>query len=468
MAQSFHRECIEDLKSWFALARGEAKPLLLRGARQVGKSTLVRLFAESQKLHLVELNLEKEARFRKIFEEDNFSDLIRALEIQLGVNLADKKLLLFVDEIQRVPKAIESLRYFYEDYPGVKVVAAGSLLDFALTQEKLSMPVGRVQYYYVSPLTFLEFLDATGLARVSGFLKKYELGMSIPSTVHDTCLKSLREYFLVGGMPEAVRSWVKYHDFERVRALQHSILDTYRDDFTKYASGRELVRIQRIFDQIPAQVGKKVKYSALDPLTHARDLRHALDSLAKARVLRKVHYSSCVSLPLHAGSEELVYKLYALDVGLMNVVLGVDLPQLERARGEGLLDLGAMAEQVVFQNLLASSRAQDLPLVYWLREARQANAKLDFVMALGAEIIPIEVKSGKSGSLKSLHQFIAAKKCRRALRFDLNQPASVHVKHDVVTPNGVQAVEFELLSLPLYLSSEARRIALSSKGGRAS
>ncbi len=458
MGGVFHRECIADLKQWFALPRGEAKPLLLRGARQVGKSTLVRLFAASQKLKLVELNLEKEARFRKIFEEENFSDVVLALEMQLGVNFSDRKLLLFIDEIQRVPKAIEYLRYFYEDYPGVRVIAAGSLLDFALTQEKLTMPVGRIQYHFVSPLTFLEFLEATGASRVAGFLAKFELGMTIPSTVHETCLKALREYYLVGGMPEAVGCWAKYRDFARVSAVLHNILDTYRDDFSKYASGKELVRIQLIFDRIPAQVGRKVKYSELDPLTHARDLRHALDTLAKARVLRKVHHSSCSSLPLQAGIEELVYKLYALDVGLMNVVLGVDLAQLERARGDGLLDFGAMAEQVVVQNLQASSRAQDLPLVYWLREAKQSNAELDFVMSFGSEIIPIEVKSGKSGSLKSLQQFMATKKCRRALRFDLNQPTIAHVKHDVITPKGTKTVEFDLLSLPLYLSSEARRI----------
>ena len=243
-----------------------------------------------------------------------------------------------------------------------------------------------------------------------------------------------------------------------MREVHHSILDTYRDDFNKYSSGRELVRLQKLFEQFPSVIGNKIKYSSIAPDEPARDIRGVIDLLDKARVLRKVLHSDCSGLPLAAQADEFVFKLFFLDVGLVCAATGLEYEAISSMGSAKLLSTGNLTEQFVHQNLLASKFNEDQKLFYWLREGKSQNAEVDFVSTVRGHIVPIEVKAGKSGTMRSLHQFVAKNSTEAAVRFDLNLPSVMSSAHQVVTNEGTVAVKYDLISLPVYLACELYRI----------
>ena len=442
------------LAQWFAAP--QRKPLVIRGARQVGKSTLVRQFAQSQRLRLNEVNLERHPYLESVFQTLDLAHIRRELEGLLGQPLLASGSILFLDEIQATPHALPALRYFWEDHPELPVIAAGSLLEFVLSQHTFTMPVGRIQYFHLGPMSFEEFLAALDPPLLA-YLQGYALEQPLPHAVHTRLLAYQREYLLVGGMPEAVAAYSSTRCFADVRPVHQSIVDTYQDDFAKYASARVRLRLQRVFNYVPRAVGRKVKYTEIHREETARELRVAIDLLTKAQVIAPVFHSACSGVPLHAEVHWKTYKLLFLDIGLMNRLCGLDWLALKDLDDRRLVNEGALAEQFVGQHLLYLEEGRETPrLNYWLREGKSTNAEVDYALARGTWIVPVEVKAGTSGTLRSLHQFASAKGTRLAVRFDLNPPTVQSIRHRVSGTQ--QTVAMTLLSLPLYLVGQLGRL----------
>lgn len=431
------------------------KPLVIRGARQVGKSTLVRRFARNNGLVLNEINLERHLYLDAIFKSLDMDMILRELDALTGRRVHTPAAILFLDEIQATPQAIAALRYFYETIPELPVIAAGSLLEFALADLHFSMPVGRIDYYHLGPMTFGEFLTAKD-PELSPYLSGFNLHQPIPLAAHEKLVKRQREYLFVGGMPEAVQAFVAEDALPEVTAVHRSISETYQDDFSKYAKQKDLALMQSVFRQIPRIIGQKVKYSNISREDKSREVKTVIDLLVKARICHQVFHGSCSGVPLMADIHENVYKLLFMDVGMAARLTGLDWIALQRLDGQALVNEGKLAEQFVGQHLL--NPFEPPRLTYWLREAKSANAEVDFVISSGNRVIPIEVKAGKSGALKSLQQFALNKNTDLCVRFDLNLPAMQEITHSARVADGSAPVTFRLLSLPLYLAEELPRI----------
>ncbi len=457
----FERKSELELKKWHDSKN--RKPLLIRGARQVGKSTLVREFARKCGIELFEINMERHYRLNEVFATLDVAKILRELEFTCGRGTLDKGLI-FLDEIQAAPNAIRALRYFYEERPDLAIIAAGSLLEFTLNETGFSMPVGRVCYLYLQPLSFEEFLKAAGKDDLAKLISEWIPPDSFPESAHLRLIDHLRDFLLVGGMPEAVAVFTSGAGLEACAQSHHSILETYRDDFGKYASKIQIGRLRKLIDYVPMSVGEKFSYARAIPDERAKDVRQALDMLATANIVPLAHHSDANGLPLGAETAPSVFKPFFLDVGLMNAVCGIRGISIEAMRDRRFVNEGKMAEQFVGQQLLTGCDCHRRPnLHYWLREGRKSNAEIDFLLESAPSIIPVEVKSGASGSLKSLHQFVAAKKSPFAMRLDLNAPSMHQVSVSALTPGGIKKVAYTLHSLPLYLACQAERIARSQK-----
>ena len=455
-----HRQQLQFLYTW--LRNKNRKPLIIRGARQVGKSTLVELFARQHQQALRNVNLERHPELADIFSGKDPEQIIQQIEFLPNMGSISNDTLLFLDEIQAVPEAIPALRYFYEDMPEFPVVSAGSLLEFAMADHAFSMPVGRIQYLHMGPMTFSEFLLAMDEERLQNFIHHYEPGQEIGEVVHHRLLHLLRSYYYVGGMPEAVAVFTESRSYKDVSEVHNSIIETYRDDFPKYAGSRNLNRMLTVFNFAARNVGVKIKYSAISPRDQSVTIKKDIELLSMARVIGKVIHSHCSGLPLQADLEEKVYKLLFLDIGLMNAICGLDWLSISQMEEIKLINQGAIAEQFIGQHLQAIlADKPNRELNYWLREGRASNAELDFVIGIGGNIIPIEVKSGATGTLKSLHQFMATKKAPLAIRFDTNLP-TVHQIDAVININKQRKqIKYPLISLPLYLVERLESIVNS-------
>ncbi len=443
-----------DLSAWLHARR--RKPLIIRGARQVGKSTLVELLAQEEGRSLSTVNLERHPYLSEVFAGNDPLAIVNMLHSILDTPLSAEGIL-FLDEIQAVPAAIASLRYFLEEMPRLPVLAAGSLMDFALADQAFSMPVGRVNYLHVGPMTFTEFLNGIGKAGLARTIDQFEWpvgqkGAPMPQPIHERLLEHLRLYQYVGGMPEAVSVFADSGSLRDVSGIHANIIDTYRDDFPKYAARRDLTRMLRVFNFAARQPGRKVKFSNVSPNDQSATIRRDIDLLVMARVVAKVTHSACSGQPLQADLKENVYKLLFLDVGLMNAICGVGWETLQAAGAADLVNTGTSAEQFIGQHLqcLLAGRP-NRELTYWLREGRSNNAEVDYVVELAGQIVPIEVKAGRVGTLKSLHQFAAEKEAALAVRFDASQPSLQEVRAEVRTKDSACPVRYWLLSLPLYL-----------------
>ena len=421
---------------------------MLRGARQVGKSTLVRQFAEHQGLNLIEINLEKHRSLDAVFKTLDLKKIVLELEGLLGRPVLGERPLLFLDEIQAAPNALAALRYFYEEMPTLPVIAAGSLLEFTLAKHSFSMPVGRVEYHHLPPVRFSEFLD-TLEPDLNLWRESAARLTPIPETAHQRLLSRLREYLFVGGMPEAVLEFSESGSLSDVQDVQRSIVETYQDDFAKYAQQGDLIRLQRVFNQIPRNIGRKIKYVNLSREERGREIKACVELLSRAQVCQKVEASHCSGVPLSAETSEMVYKLIFMDVGIVNYLCGARWNDLSEATGQALVNEGPLAEQFIGQHLAYMNKTKP-ELHYWLREGRANNAEVDYVIAQGSSIVPIEVKAGAGGSLKSLPQFVLEKRSPLAIRFDLNPPSKTKIQAKARRGNSIEPVQFDLISLPLY------------------
>jgi predicted AAA+ superfamily ATPase len=304
-------------------------------------------------------------------------------------------------------------------------------------------------------MTFSEFLSAVEPS-LNQYLSDFHIDKSIPVTAHQKLVKRQREYLFVGGMPEAVSVFSEESSLTEVTAVHRSIAGTYQDDFSKYAKHKDLALMQKVFRQIPRIIGQKVKYSNISKEDKSRDVKNAIDLLVKARVCHQVFHSHCSGVPLTADINENVYKMLFMDVGMAAYLTGLDWIALQALDGQALVNEGKLAEQFVGQHLL--NPFEPPRLTYWLRDVKSANAEVDYVTANGNQVIPIEVKAGKSGTLKSLQQFALIKKAALCVRFDLNPPETGRITHSARGNSGIVPVSYTLLSLPLYLVEELPRI----------
>lgn len=437
------RNAETDLKNWYTAKN--RKPLILRGARQVGKSTLVRNFAKSNNLELIEINFEK-VQLKSPDETLDLEVVLPEIEYVSKKKFGPKSLL-FLDEIQDAPKMITGLRFFKEDRPDLAVIAAGSLLEFALTLHEISIPVGRVQYYHLGPFTFSEFLNGIGEHAMAEFATSPK---KIPAYAEKALRELYQKYLFIGGMPEAIKTYIDNHgQWDKIRATQDSILQSFRDDFHKYSTRAELPRVRKVFDSITRIAGHKVKYTQIDSEEKSRDLKCALDLLFYARVFLPVFHSNGTSIPLRAYEDSTIFKTYFLDVGLLGCLHRLDWYHLTE---ENPLS-GVMAEQFVAQHLMGFCGPFLQPeLHYWLNDKKSHRAEVDFLIETESQIYPIEVKAGSGGQLKSLLYFWAQhKKTKQAIHLGLH---SFNVKQmDCLIPYGntSMTVKGQLIQMPLYL-----------------
>lgn len=433
------------LRRW--LAGDRRKPLVVRGARQVGKTTLIRQFAATTDRGLLEVNLERHSDLDPVFRSLDPDRIGSALEARADRRL--ERAILFLDEIQAAPHALPALRYLYEQHPGVPVIAAGSLLEFTLAKHAFPMPVGRIEFLHLGPMSFSEFLRAVEpalAAHATGFDPASPPG--VPT--HGRLLRRLREYLFVGGLPEAVSRFAETGSREEVARVHRSLAETYAADFSKYARSADLERLQRLFSATANSVGEKVRYSRLDPEARAEPTSRAIGQLVRARICHRVTHSHCSGIPLGASAVPRIYKLVFLDVGLMNHLCGGTPRMIEVPAGVTLASEGRIAEQFIGQHLVAGDGGEPPGAHYWLRSGRSGNAEVDYVVSAGDRIVPVEVKAGAAGAIKSLRVFAAAKGAPLAVRFALNRPSRESVRATVRLGGDRREVRFELLSLPLY------------------
>ena len=425
------------------LHRKDRRPLLLRGARQVGKTWLARTLAREEGLEIVEVNFELRPDAKEAFRNLQPEEILKNLAFLGFPTPRPGASLLFLDEIQECPAAITALRYFYELMPDLAVLASGSLLEFAMEAGEFSLPVGRVETLWVHPMGFAEFLRARGNEALAGALESMEPEEPLPVIAHRKATGELRDYFFCGGMPAAVKSLAEDRDVEACRRAQLSILQTYRQDFAKYAPRIKADIAERLFLRAPGLVGGRLKFSAIDPDHRSTEVRPAVEAVEKAGVIRRVFHSAGQALPLATDSNPRIAKLVMLDVGLMHAALRID---AELVQKPDLLAIhrGAVAEQFAAQEILACGPPDREPeLYFWAREERNSQAEVDFLIAAGSKVLPVEIKSGSSGSLKSLNLFL---------------DSHPHSPLGIRLYDGQHQREKRILHLPLYSSGALHRI----------
>lgn len=333
-----------------------------------------------------------------------------------GQKIEYGKTLLFIDEIQECPGAIVSLRYFFEEMPELHVIGAGSLLEFALLSEEFRMPVGRIQYLYLYPMSFGEFLEALEETELRNHIREYKNLQKLPDGLHNKLNEYIRKYYIIGGMPAVINEYITSRDVIKCQRIQRSIIDTYIDDFVKYAKVSKHNNLRNVFNAVPGMVGQKFVYAQVDRLSKSRELKEALELLETAGILTRVWQTNGAGVPLAGDINESYFKVIFLDIGLFHSISGI---YTETAMEKDLAAIfkGAVAEQFAGQELIAlQSPYTKARLFYWGRQAKNSSAEIDYLIEKDGQIIPVEIKSGSSGRMKSLYLFIGKYKTTRALK----------------------------------------------------
>ena len=394
-----YRIAIEKLYKWKNSKR--RKPLIIEGARQVGKTWLMKEFGKQAYADTVYINFDSNSRMADLFSADLDTDrLIMGLELYAGRKINPENTLLIFDEVQEVPRALASLKYFYENAPQYHIVCAGSLLGIALHQGT-SFPVGKVDFLKLYPLSFSEFLMATGNERFAELLKNQDYEMI--TSFKQTYIDALKHYYFVGGMPEAVQSFAESKDFNEVRAIQKRILAAYEQDFSKHAPNEIVPKIRMLWNSIPSQLArenKKFIYGLVREGGRAREYETAIMWLSDCGLVHKVSRVNAAGIPLKAYEDLKAFKLFIVDVGLLGCMTGL--------RQRTLLDgddffvefKGALTEQYVCQQL---KTIEDLGVYYYTND--RGSCEIDFVVDTGEQIVPIEVKAETNLRAKSLKTY---------------------------------------------------------------
>ena len=439
----FQRTILSHLKKWSD--EPERKPLILRGARQVGKTSIVNLFGQSFKQYIY-LNLE--TRIDKVAFKTSLDihRLVQSIFLIYKKQLKEKEnTLIFIDEIQEYPEAINMLRYFYEDYPEIRVIAAGSLLETIFNSGR-SFPVGRVDYMVMRPFSFPEFLEAIGESMALEQLKNIPLN----EFAHDHLLRLFHTYAIIGGMPEIVQRYAKDKDLTSLSAIFNRLLVAYQDDVEKYGKNDHWVRIIRYCIRTSfIEGGRRIKFQRFGESNYSsKEIGEALRTLEQTFLLCLLYPTIDTTLPLKPDLRKSP-RLQVLDTGIMNHFLGI---QAEILGTADLNDVykGTIIEHLVGQELLACQFSPLDQLHFWVREKSTATAEVDYVYPFKSQLIPIEVKSGKEGKLKSLHLFMDQTSHDMAIRFYAGQLSLT----TPITPSGKP---YRLLSLPYYLASQTEQ-----------
>ena len=420
----------------------EHLPILLRGARQVGKSYAVESFGKQYFQSFVVVNFEFQPELKSCFETLDPKKIIPLIELLTNSNIIPGKTLLFLDEIQECPNAIMALRYFKEKLPELHVISAGSLLEFVLNSNDFRMPVGRIQFYFLKPLSFKEYLSGLHHEKLRDFIESVSLKDGIPEAVHTQLLQLVKEYCVLGGMPAVLNTFMETNSMRQAQDRQSVILTTYKSDFGKYAAKVSVELMQKIFNKAPSLVTKQLKYVEISREIQAREIKNALSKLVHANILYQVQSTSASGLPLGATVNPKKFKLLFLDTGLVERTTRLEAETLLQ-NNLLLINQGAIAEQFVGQELLAYSDPLIEPEVYfWERDKKNASAEVDYVINNGGNVIPIEVKSGSAGRLKSIQMFLKEK----------NYPFGIKIS------SSPMELHKNILSLPLYLTSEVGRL----------
>lgn len=441
-----YRNASEKLDSW--LNSRKRKPLVLRGARQVGKTWLIRDLARRNRKELIEVNFERTPQLADLFTSNQPEQTLLYLEAELNVRIDQSKSLLFLDEIQAKPAVLAALRWFGEEMPELPVAAAGSLLDFALAEHSFSMPVGRITYFYLEPMSFFEFVLATGNDRLYRLLKEMRIAAPLPNALHETCLELYLTYIRIGGMPEVVQEWNSSKDLSACVRVQQDLLATIRDDFNKYHERFDTELLGEVLASIPKQLGNKFVLSRVTDSSRSGEIKRGLDLLEKARICCRVRHTSANGLPLGAESNEKFFKVILLDTAFVSIQLGLSRLTITDAKKFILQNRGPMAEQYVGQQIRAfQSLSEDPALHFWQRIGGR-QGEIDYIIQYRTSVMPVEIKAGATGSMKSLHQFMFDKNLDLAVRIDQNPPSLSRLS--VKTTLG-DDVGYKLLSLPFYL-----------------
>lgn len=390
-----YRTAIEQLRQW--KLRPNRKPMVLLGARQVGKTWLMKEFARTDYAKSVYINFEEEASLQHLFENDfDIDRILKSIELRFQVSVDDKTLLVF-DEIQSVKRGVTSLKYFYEKAPHLHIMVADSMLGLSTAE---SIPVGKVDYLRLYPMTFQEYLLAQGKERVVQCINDSE--WPLLQSVKDRLIQDLKNYYYVGGMPEAVEAFVQRQDYAEVRRIQNNILLAYEGNFAKHAPARVVPRIRMVWNSLPSQLArenKKFVYGAVKSGARAKDFELALQWLVDAGLVIKVNRTKSGMLPLKAYEDMAAFKLFALDVGLLCAQNKTQVETLVRGNELFPTFKGALTEQYVAQQL---STFVD-QLYYW--SAENSSGEIDFLVQLHDKVTPIEVKAEENLKAKSLHVF---------------------------------------------------------------
>ena len=433
------------LSEW--ASRDTHKPVLLRGARQVGKSTAVKELSKKFD-SFVEINFEKQPKYKILFDDDlDVKRIVPQISAIYGTSIKPGQTLLFLDEIQECPRAIMALRFFKEDMPELHVIAAGSLLEFAL-KELPTFGVGRIHSMFMYPMTFDEFLEANGQQLLIETRNEASIDNPLPEPIHNKLVDFLRTYMLVGGMPEAVKTWVEYHDYIRCQEVQDDIVVTYEDDFPKYKKNVDPTLLRRTLRSV---AGKKFVYTKVGLDYKTAEVKKAVELLTLAGILHPVTHTDANGLPLGSEEDKSYQKMLLLDTGLLLRLLNMSLgdvseltTQILTASATDLANKGPMAEMVVglemLHNMSPNIRHE---LYYWVRHAKNSQAEIDYIATYLQTVVPIEVKADTQGGMKSLWAFMRDKRLHYAIRcsmenfgkFDyVDNQANNEVRHVRICP----------------------------------
>ncbi|MGY4383820.1 putative AAA+ superfamily ATPase [Pedobacter sp. UYP24] len=421
------RKIDKELSSWGKEKLG--KPLLLRGARQVGKSTAIRHLAK-QFDNFLEVNFEEQRRVHGLFDGDlDPVSLCENLSILYNVPIIPGKTLLFFDEIQTCIPAISSLRFFYEKYPELHVIAAGSLLEFALA-ETPSFGVGRIRSLFVYPLSFDEYLEGIGETGLLTAKTKATLQKPLAEPIHQKLLNHTKRFLILGGMPEVVSSYVQNGDLNKCGQVLDDLITSLKADFVKYKIKVPFLRILEVFDSVIRQSGHKFIYAKAATEANHKQIKEAVDLLIMAGLVIPVTHTAANGIPLGAEANIKHRKMLLLDTGIFQRLLGLNISQILFEDDFEAINKGAIAEQFVGLEIIKShSCYRQENLYFWHREAKSSNAEIDYVVQQNETIIPIEVKSGKKGSMQSLFLFLEEKKVAFGVRFSMeNYSAYKNIK----------------------------------------
>lgn len=436
----FKRAIIEELEKW-AVEPGR-KPLVIRGARQVGKTTMINQFA-AQFEQYIYLNLELPGDQTPFKTFSNIETLIQAVFFIKNKSLALKnKTLLFIDEIQEVPEALNILRYFYELEPGISVIAAGSLLE-TLFDKNIHFPVGRVEYKVLRPVSFPEFLAAMGETAALQQLQQ----VPVASFAHNKLLQLFHTYALIGGMPEVVNHYIQHKDLTALSPIYDSLITSYLDDVEKYASNTtQVLHIRHVIRTSFLQAGKRIKFEGFGNSGYrSREMGEALRTLEKALLLQLIYPNTGAELPLMPDVKKSP-RLQVLDTGMLNYFVGI---QKEILGTEDLNKIyqGTLIEHLAGQEMLGFQHRSLSSLHFWVREKKDSSAEVDYLFVYEGKLIPVEVKSGTAGKLKSLHLFMDMAPHIMAVRFYAGEM-------NITEAISAAGKKYQLLNLPYYLVSQ--------------